>query len=166
MSLFRSAAFRVRRDQGLALGEEFLFLELDSLPGRVAQHDVEAPSRKDVRKRQLPVEEAVVLGDAPCGVDEHRGRRHVLVSEREPRGCGGRGFDDRTGSVLGPEEGGAPRVGHELLVLVRMRGQERVPTFGASPPRRRRRCPGPARLRAWRRAGTPVSIRGSNARRR
>ena len=115
------------RDRGLALGEELLLLKLDSLPRRVAEHNVEAATSKDVRKRQLPVKEAVVLGDAPRGLDEHRGRRRLPLAEREPRCRRGCGFDDGAGGVLGPEEGGAPRVGHELLVLVGLRGQECLP---------------------------------------
>ena len=63
------------RDLGPALGEPLLLLELDPLPGRVAEHDVEpaAPPQdvivfdpikglEDVGERQVPVEELVLPG--------------------------------------------------------------------------------------------------------
>ena len=114
-----------------------------------------------MRKRQLPVEQAVILGDPPRGLDEHRGRRRLPVAEREPQGRRRRGLDDRAGFVLGPKEGGAPRVGHELLVLVGLRRQERLPLSLLLGQAAASVVRGPLD-RAHRIANVPVSLRGSN----
>ena len=59
---FRSAAFRAPAIGRTSLGEELLLLELDPLPRRIAEHDVEAAPLEDSRKLKRPVKEGVLRG--------------------------------------------------------------------------------------------------------
>ena len=52
------------RDLRLALREPFLFLELDLLPRRVAEHAVEAAVLEHFREREIPMEEPIPAGEA------------------------------------------------------------------------------------------------------
>ena len=124
------ACRRVRgvRDLGLAGGEELLLLELDPLPGRVADDAGEAAGpaggrvdvrgavadAEDVRELDVPVEEAVLAGEVcdqflGCGQFQGPGVRAELLQDR----LGDRGGAGDGG--LGLDECRAPGVGEELL---------------------------------------------------
>ena len=66
----RAAAFGALRDLGLAGGEEFLLLQLDALPRRVAEHDIEAAGRHHVGKFERPMEGAGLAGEVLRPADE------------------------------------------------------------------------------------------------
>ena len=120
-----------RGDGRLDLAEVLLVLEIDLVPGRVAEEAGEAAGpagggvqrwvgvvrdAEDVGELQVPVEEAVLglePGDLRGG--GRRDRRGALLTQRpeDP-------VDDGGGCVLGlaPDEGGAPGVGDLVVVLV------------------------------------------------
>ena len=116
-------------DLRAAGGEELLFLELDSLPGRVADDAGEAAcpaggrvdvggavaDAEDVRELDVPVEEAVLAGEVRRPGPRLRPSSSVPSSVAEClQGClGDRGGAGVVG--LGLDEGGAPGVGEQLL---------------------------------------------------
>ena len=146
MRRLRAAALGALAMSGSRLGEPFLLLELDALPGRVAEHDVEARgcgAVVDVGELEAPVEEPVLRrGAARAG---RRGtRRGGLPSCRACRSavvmaCG-------ASRRLGPYEGGGPGVGDAC-------GPARTP-WRLAGARRARACAGRWRCRRrwWRRA--------------
>ena len=128
ISFLRAAALAALAMSGRAGGEEFLFLEFDPLPGRVADDAGEAAGpaggwvdvggavadAEDVRELDMPVEEPVLAGQI---------RDQVLGGGQVQRvGAGAELLQDRLGDRggagflgLGLDEGGAPGVGEQLL---------------------------------------------------
>ena len=94
-------------DRGRARREELLFLQLDALPGRVAQHDVEPAAPHDFGEGQAPMEEAVLVGKVfgrGCGGGP---RGQALVEAVEV-------FGERRGLYRGARFRGEERAGEEI----------------------------------------------------
>ena len=70
-------------DLGTARAEELLFLQLDALPRRIGQHDIEAALREHLGEGQPPVEEVVFLGQFARSVRPRR-RASAGLRRRAP----------------------------------------------------------------------------------
>ena len=79
ISRSRAALFGAVGDLGRPGGEELLLLELDALPRRVAEHDIEPAALPDRGERDVPVQERVRLSRLPhdrqLGVGQRRARQ-------------------------------------------------------------------------------------------
>ena len=115
--LFRSPCAAHAADLWIPAGKELLFGELDLVPGRVAEDDIEAtgpprsPSirrarREHVRKHEVPVVEAVLIGELSDVVSQGPGDALGIVKGRIHNRGGDLGFI----LGLGSNKGGDPCV--------------------------------------------------------
>jgi hypothetical protein len=117
-------------DLGAALGKPLLLLQLDALPGRIAEDHIEAPvpamclvvrrgvpggDAKDVGKLQVPMEE-LILGRESLDLSAHPVRTLVRRLLQAPKRRLREQIEKDGILVLLPDECGAPGIGHQMAV--------------------------------------------------